>query len=277
MDLDAVYAQCADVVRTNDPDRYLTALTAEPADRGPLLCLYAFYNEIARARDATYELHLAAIRLQWWRDALEDLASGNTPDHPIAAGLKHLIEQGRFGVADLAPIIDAYEDDLEDPLISTWDDLDAWCDRTAGALMALALKVLGAPNTEIAKLGGRAWGIMGTVRAFPHHAGAGRIYLPAEAFGDVDLDPHQVFQGEGGLPMMAIMLAAIGRAQDYEHLLRDEARGSAKSARPAFSYVSLIDLYVTQIRRRHDAPYALHPDIPNFRKQWRLLTTTLRG
>ena len=275
MELDAAFVQCAEIVRELDPDRYLTALMAEPDKRGPLMALYAFTNEVAKSRDTAHEPHLALIRLQWWRDVLADFETGTLSNNPILVGLRAVLATSDLRMRDLVQIIDAYEADLDDPLIQTWDDLDKFCDTTAGAVMALALRILGNPSKEIAEYGGRAWGLVGLTRAFPHHAGAGRIYMPAEAFDEVGLDPHDIFQGNGGPPVMAIMLATLGRAQDYADLLRTEARAMPRTARPAFSYVSLIDFYVSQIRRHSDAPFALHPEIPAFRKQWRLLTTNL--
>ncbi len=274
MEPDAAFVQCAEQVRTNDADRYLTALMVEPDLRGPLMGLYAFYNELANIRDRLHEPQMALIRLQWWRDSLESLEE-DTPGEPILIALKAALQTTQLRYDGLQKLIDSFEADLYGPMIRTWEELDAYCDTTSGTLMELALGVLGAADREISELGGRAWGLSGLVRAFPHHAGAGRIYLPAEAFGEVDLDPHLVLQGEGGPPMMAILLATLGRAQDYAALMRQEAKRLPKIARPAVSYVSLIDLYVAQVRRRPNAPFALHPDIPSFRKQWRLMTTSL--
>ena len=67
---DASY--CANILRRQDPDRYLTALFA-PADRRPdLFSLYAFNLELARARESVSEPIMGRMRLQWWRDALAE-------------------------------------------------------------------------------------------------------------------------------------------------------------------------------------------------------------
>ena len=91
-------AYCAELVRQQDSDRYLTALFAAAALRADLFALYAFNVEVARGREAVSEPMLGHIRLQWWRDAIAECFSG-TPRHhqvvePLAAvrlpGADHL-------------------------------------------------------------------------------------------------------------------------------------------------------------------------------------------
>jgi NADH dehydrogenase [ubiquinone] 1 alpha subcomplex assembly factor 6 len=64
---------CAQQLRRLDPDRYLTALFAPDRRREGLFALYAFNLEVARAREAVREPMMGLIRLQWWRDALEEI------------------------------------------------------------------------------------------------------------------------------------------------------------------------------------------------------------
>ena len=58
-------------MRRLDPDRYLLAMLAPENTRAALFSIYAFNTEIARIRESVSEALLGHIRLQWWRDALE--------------------------------------------------------------------------------------------------------------------------------------------------------------------------------------------------------------
>ena len=276
--VDETLERCASIVRGNDYDRFLTALTASPDARGKLMALYAFNAELGRILDTVSEPAMAAIRFQWWRDAIERL-SPLSSDHPALPGLFHILEQHQVTASDLESLIDAHEDEFEGVSHDTWDDLDRYCDLRAGGLMRLALRIVG--NDEGADNfltnAGRAWGIMSLVRVFPHHAGQGRLYFPAEAFADVDLDPHGVFRGEGGMPLMGILLGAIGRAEDYLAFARQDAKQAPKALRPAFVYVSFVDLYAAQIRRHPAEPFALHPQVPSFQKQWKMMMRGFGG
>ena len=72
------FRHCEENVRSNDGDRYLATLFA-PADKRPFLfALYAFNLEIARVRETIHETMAGEIRLQWWRDVVENTAAGRS-------------------------------------------------------------------------------------------------------------------------------------------------------------------------------------------------------
>ncbi len=72
----ADWTACAEQVQRADPDRFLSAMTARPDQRGPLMVLYAFNLEVARAPWVTKEPLIAEMRLQWWRDAIAEVFEG---------------------------------------------------------------------------------------------------------------------------------------------------------------------------------------------------------
>ena len=67
---------CAAIVEKGDPDRFLAAMAAPVAARRVLFPLYALNIEVARAPWVTEEAMIAEMRLQWWRDALAEIAAG---------------------------------------------------------------------------------------------------------------------------------------------------------------------------------------------------------
>ena len=75
------------IARTGDPDRTLAALFAPRDARTDLLTLCAFNVELARIAEQVSEPELGAIRLQWWRDAVERADGGEVTGHPVADAL----------------------------------------------------------------------------------------------------------------------------------------------------------------------------------------------
>ena len=67
---------CAAIVQRGDPDRFMATMAAPVAARRVLFPLYAFNVEVARAPWVTEESMIAEMRLQWWRDAVEEVAKG---------------------------------------------------------------------------------------------------------------------------------------------------------------------------------------------------------
>lgn len=77
------FAYCGEFIRRRDEDRWLAAHYAPPAERDRLYALYALHLEIERIPGLVSEPPLGEIRLQWWREAIEETATGKTPRaHP---------------------------------------------------------------------------------------------------------------------------------------------------------------------------------------------------
>ena len=188
----------AEFVRRHDPDRFLCALFAPAARRDALFALVAFNHELARAREATRTPLVALMRLQWWRDAVEDAAAGKPPRrHEVAEPLAQAIRDGRLDPADLLALADAREAEAEeeDP-IPTVPAFQAYLRGTAGALAVAAGRSLGAPPEALPGLQkrGTAYGATGVLRAVPALARQGRCLLPADALAAHGLTAHAVLR-----------------------------------------------------------------------------------
>lgn len=169
---------CADLVRRADPDRFLAAMAAPAAARTVLFPVFAFNVEVARAPWVTAEPMIAEMRLQWWRDALAEIAAGG----PVR----------RHEVVDaLAPVLDVEGARLLDALIEArrWDiGTEPFADQaafaahiqaTSGNLLWAAARALGAGDAEAA-VRGPAWaaGLANWLLAVPELEARGRIPLP---------------------------------------------------------------------------------------------------
>ena len=67
-----------DRLQREDEDRWLSSRYAPSQARAKLTALYAFNLELAKVRTIVSEPMLGAIRFQWWRDALEEIAAEGT-------------------------------------------------------------------------------------------------------------------------------------------------------------------------------------------------------
>ena len=90
MRFDADMTACAALVEKADPDRFAAVMAGPLAARLVLFPIYAFNVEVARAPWVTQEPMIAEMRLQWWRDALEEIAEGRAVRrHRVAAAGLH--------------------------------------------------------------------------------------------------------------------------------------------------------------------------------------------
>lgn len=138
---------CAELVRKGDPDRFLATMTGRPDQRARLFPIYAFNLEVARAPWLTQEPVIADMRLQWWRDALEEIGAGKTPRaHEVVGPLADVIRAQALPVDLFDQLIAARRWDIGTAPFEDDAEFVAQIERTAGHLMWLASLALGAPD-----------------------------------------------------------------------------------------------------------------------------------
>ena len=124
-------------VRAQDLDRFHLALCAPATVQEAWLALAAFNLELARTASRVTDANLGRIRLQWWREVLEELAGqGPVRAHQVALALAEY--RPRLNLKLLHEMVDARERDLrldEQPWADA-ADLSAYLAQTQGALLA---------------------------------------------------------------------------------------------------------------------------------------------
>ncbi|QUJ77817.1 squalene/phytoene synthase family protein [Sulfitobacter albidus] len=173
MSLSADLTACAAIVERGDPLRFRCAMTAPVAQRGALFALYAFNVEVSRAPWVTQEPMIAEMRLQWWRDALEEIAGeGSVRRHEVATPLGAVLsakQAQRLDTLVAARRWDIYRDPFEDR-----DDFDRYIAQTSGALMQTAAELLTEDQCDTADAGYAA-GVGAWLRAVPGLQAQGRV------------------------------------------------------------------------------------------------------
>lgn len=169
---------CADIVARGDPDRFAAAMAAPVAARRVLFPLYAFNVEVARAPWVTSEPMIGEMRLQWWRDALEEIREGRVVrKHEVTVPLAEVLDAEGAGSLDAlvaARRWDLYRDPFEDDV-----HFDDYLSCTGGALMWTAARLLGAgAAAEPLVTGyGQAAALVRFLQAVPDLEARGRVPL----------------------------------------------------------------------------------------------------
>ncbi|MEM9341445.1 MAG: squalene/phytoene synthase family protein [Pseudomonadota bacterium] len=166
---------CADIVRAGDPDRFAAAMAAPVAARRVLFPIYAFNVEVARAPFVTEEPLIAEMRLQWWRDALDEIAGGGTVRrHEVVTPLAEVLRPDL--APKLLPAIDARRWDIGREPFATDAELWSHLDQTAGTLMQVSAEALGGAGDTSALA--RGAGMAAWFIAVPKYFGLNRRPLP---------------------------------------------------------------------------------------------------
>jgi len=169
-----------ETVRKGDPDRFLSVMAAPPALRADLFVLYAFNIEVARAPWGSSEEMIAEMRLQFWRDVIDAVADGRTAhQHGLVAPLRQVIKKHDLPVDLFRQIIKARRWDIYKDSFADMAEFDRHIDHTAGNLMWLAARSVGAPDTARGAVRDYAYGagMANWLVAVPELVARGRIPL----------------------------------------------------------------------------------------------------
>lgn len=191
--------------------RYLAVLFAQPHARSSLGALYAFEAELRRI--VAVESHAAAhARLQWWRGELERLSAGR-PTHPIAMALRPTGDHEGVDLSLLNELLTAADLDLARFTYHSWEELDAYCFRSSGALQVLICTVLaqGRQLSEQEHAFARQLGAgirqADMLRDLALDAGRGLLYAPLDELEAAGVDPR-AWRGTTSEPAGTSFLAA---------------------------------------------------------------------
>lgn len=171
---------CAALVERGDPDRFRAVMAAPVEARAQLFPLYAFNLEVARAPWVTQEVLIAEMRLQWWRDVVENAGSGAARAHDVAGPLHDLIRDFGLPVAVLDRMITARRWDIHRDPHAGVEGLAQYLEDTGAGLMWLAARALGAPDAAEAAVRAYGWASAAAmyIRAVPELAARGRQPMP---------------------------------------------------------------------------------------------------
>ena len=166
----------SDHVRTYDYDRYFAATFCSPETRAALLTLYAFNLEIATISEKVSEPLAGEMRLQWWREVIEQIYAGESVRHDLAQDLVRVIERHDLPRSRFERMIDARSREFDPAAMRGVEDLEQYAEESAGNLAALACRICGRTDRIHAVVGlGTAWALAGMLRSIPMRAPAHRL------------------------------------------------------------------------------------------------------
>ena len=269
---------CGAIVRRRDPDRYFCVLLAPGELRETLLALHAFELELARIPDRVREPMMGAIRLQWWREALEGIAAGRPRRHEIVLPLARAVCEG-LELTPLQRMIDAW-----DEAVAREDQPDmAVAERhiagTRGQANLAALRLLrGGPtkgDEALAKHAALARGLADMLLDGARRAGEGRPVLPRDIAQRHGLDMGAMLDPGSAVRLAAATAEVAAMALGHVEALR-RAR-PARRALPALLCAAFAEADLLGLSRRGNDLF--DPDLRHrgIGRQLRVLVRVLRG
>ena len=205
-----------------DPDRVRAAQLAAPDDRHALTVIYAFHAELAKVPELVSQPLLGQIRYQWWRDAVDEIYSDTeVRRHEVASPLARLVAERGVARFWLDRLIDGRERDLDPRPFADIAAARDYARATSGALVQLAVAVLGGEADDAVLAAGEAWGLTGLARGYRFYRHSMLQHMEPEEILDAATEAHS----------------------------RARTARVAADILPALAYASLVPGYVRRMRK----------------------------
>src|SRR3954451_15445552 len=212
--LSASYETCRRMHRRHDPT-YYWATRRLPGDVRP--ATHALYGYVRTAdelvdgpgRPADPAERRAA--LDAWEEELD------RPRHPVALALADAAARHDLPLAELHPYMDSMRIDCDRVRLSSWEELDAYSDGSAGTVGRIMAVLLGGPERHRADFGrlGQAFQLTNFLRDVREDRDLDRVYLPAADIRDREAVRAAVAEGVGrARGLFAASEAAVAEAPE---------------------------------------------------------------
>ena len=149
---------CARLLERGDAARFRAVMAAPAPVRPKLFAIFAFNLEVARAPWVTQEPMIAEMRLQWWQDALGEIAAGgDVRRHEVVTPLADALSVQ--AAEDLRDLVTARRWDIYREPFTDAGDFGSYLRHTSGRLCALRRRRWAPPTASWSKILAAPWGL----------------------------------------------------------------------------------------------------------------------
>lgn len=193
---------------------YYAFLFLPPPRRAAITAFYAFCREVDDVVDEAQDRGVAAAKLAWWGQEVQDSFAGR-PTHPaMLALMPHTATYG-IGPDHLAAVIAGCQMDLEQTRFLDFASLQRYCHLVAGVVGEVASNIFGRsrPSTlAYAHQLGQALQLTNIIRDVGDDARRGRIYLPLSELRQFDVKAQEILERTYSERFTALMKHQAARA-----------------------------------------------------------------
>ena len=208
---------CQDKAARSGSSFYYSFLFLPANQRRAITALYAFCREVDDVVDRGGEPTIAAVKLNWWRDEVGRLFTGEA-QHPVTRALTPVIKEFDLPQEQFLEIIDGMEMDLEQHRYASFKDLALYCYRVASVVGLLAAEIFGYRDRHTLKYAhdlGIAFQLTNIVRDVYEDAQRNRIYLPLDELQQYGVQETDILNKKETPAFRDLMRFQAERAKRY--------------------------------------------------------------
>jgi 15-cis-phytoene synthase len=272
-------AQCLEIVRAYDPDRYTATLYLGQNPRKVAAAVHAFDAEIARIADRVSEPIPGEIRLQWWREVVE--GSRETGNHPVVLALIDAIRTHDLPREPLLAAIEARVFDLYHDAMPDRTALEAYCGETGSVLLqVIALAARAKPGSGLADACGHAGvalRLTEILRRAPLDRSRGKCPFPVDMLSSVGLSVDEWLREAPQTRHGAAISAIVSLAREHLALARPAISDLEPQAKPVFLPLAVLPAWLDAIEAAAERQLLSPASVSPLRRQWIFLRAALAG
>nr|XP_015213196.1 PREDICTED: NADH dehydrogenase (ubiquinone) complex I, assembly factor 6 [Lepisosteus oculatus] len=243
---------CLDLVRVRDYEGFICSLLMPVALRRSSIALRAFNVELAQVKDAVSQKTIGLMRMQFWKNAVEEIFRDEPPHQPVTAELWRAVKKHSLTKRWLLRIIKEREKDLDDRAYRSLPELESYSENTQSSLLYLLLESLGVKDVHAdhaASHIGKAQGIVTCLRATPYHSRRRRVYLPMDICMLHGVSQEDFIRGSGEQKVRDVVFDIASQAHVHLHHARSFSKNVPLNASPAFLQTVALEDYLERVRR----------------------------
>ncbi len=275
-------SEITDTLRKHDYYRYLCCLLAPSAMQENMLNIYAFNNELAKIKYVISEPMAGYIRLQWWRDAIDEIYERAPVKHfhPVSNGLHKLLSTTPINKDIFENLIDAHESDIEFESPEDMESLENYAIGTSANLFKLQLLAAGIDNSaalNAAHHGAIAYGLADIMRNMRYNASHNMVMLPKSLMDAQNITIDNIIEGANLERAKPIVKILCDKADGHLAKMRTLRGNIPKSAMPALLPIAIAPAIIKLIRKHDYDLFSLNFEAVRFRLQMRIMAAKILG
>nr|XP_033789063.1 NADH dehydrogenase (ubiquinone) complex I, assembly factor 6 isoform X2 [Geotrypetes seraphini]XP_033789064.1 NADH dehydrogenase (ubiquinone) complex I, assembly factor 6 isoform X2 [Geotrypetes seraphini] len=220
------------------------------------------WNWLRQVKDMVSQKDIGLMRMQFWKEAVDDMYRDNPPHQPVAMELWKAVKRHNLTKRWLVRMIEEREKNLNDQAYHTIQDLETYAENTQSSLLYLMLETLGVKDIHAdhaASHIGKAQGIVTCLRAVPYHSSRRKVLLPVNICILHGASQEDFIRRSEEKKVRDVIFDIASQA----HLHLEHARSFSKNvplkAFPAFIQTVALDDYLNKIRKADFSIF--HPNL----------------
>ena len=239
--------------------------------RAAITAFYAFCREVDDVVDDMVDAGVAATKLAWWRNEVQQSFKGS-PTHPVMKALMPHAATYTIEARHLLAVIDGCQMDLEQTRYLDYPGLQRYCHLVAGVVGEVAAGIFGQTDpqtTSYAHKLGQALQLTNILRDVGEDAMRGRIYLPVNELQQFDVKAHEILKRTYSDRFVALMKFQAQRAQGlYDEALALLPAADRRAQKPGLMMASIYRALLTEIERANFQVLHQRVSLTPLRKFW---------